>query len=481
MTLQRPGWKFGFFIILLFWAAVSFTDYPAPFIDDLFYIGAAINLVQHGVFTNPYCEMLATIGCTNHFFANMPLHDYLLSGWLKIFGISTMSFHVLYTLLALGVSLLIFRFIPDGRNAWLAAIFIVLAVYGLLGGAGLRADALGLLFLLLGFDVWQARTPFAFFWRNLFLGLVVITFPNVALPAMLLSLFGLVHLNFFQQRTTRDLIPYALVMAAAYAICFAVFLVCIEGRLTEFLNGLIRNQHMSALGVHERFKFFTVLGLSKWVVVQTAFLAVTLGLIWRWKGDSQRREELFFLVLALIIFAGLAISSLNSASGAHVWAFACLIALLVVMTKEKWGVKAWLVYSVIFTIAAFGHGHTALQNVLADHPPGPEKRQTILDKIAQMQPKRLYLDEYAIRELYDYRLPANAFDYRTSSTTGWGPPKKQSELPKDAVMVVSAGSFLPAKRTESPDVSGQPLRIFGVTMPGLVKNPYDLNILDNRD
>jgi hypothetical protein len=481
MTSPGLSWKLGFFAIIGFWALVSLGDYPAPFIDDAFYIGAAINLAQHGVFSNPYCEMLATIGCSDHFFANMPLHDYLLAGWLKLFGISTLSFHVLYTLLALAVALLIYRLLPTVRFSWAAALLICLAVYGLLGGSGLRADALGFCFLLLGFDAWKARTVFHFFWKNFFLGLVVITFPNLAIPAMLLSLAALLHQKLFRQKTIRDLVPFALAMGAAYGICFVIFLICIDFRLFEFLACLVRNQQYSALGVKERFQFLTLLGISKWVVVQLSFLVLVGVLIFQWRKTPQRREGLFFLALSLLVFASLGISSVNSASGAHVWAFSCLMTGLFILTEENWDIRAWLLYVAVLALAAFGHAHVAIQHALADRPPGPEERAALLEKIAQLHPPRLYIDAYALRELYDYKFPANSFAFETSNTTGWGYPKSLSTLPKNSVSIVSVSYSFPTSRSPDAGKMAKPLIIFGHPVPGVVRNPYDLEIMDNRD
>jgi hypothetical protein len=349
--------KCGLGIIIAFWALVSLGDYPAPFIDDMFYIGAAINLAQHGVFSNPYCDLLATIGCGDHFYANMPFHDYLVAGWFKLFGISTLSLRVLYTLLALAATLLIFRLMPKTSWAWLVALFIALAVFGLLGGSGLRADALGLFFFLVGFDAWRARTPLAFFARNFFLGLVFITFPNLALAAGILSLFGLVYQNVIMQKTWRELFPFALAVAAAYALCFVIFLACIDAHVFDFLAGLVKNQRMSAMGVRERFHLFTAQGLAKWTVAPTAFILVAGGLGWRAWRDPRRREERLFLALALLLFASLALSSFSSASGAHIWAFACMMTLLLVLARGNSSVPLWLGYALLFAVVAFGHDH----------------------------------------------------------------------------------------------------------------------------
>ena len=323
---------------------MGLRGYPAPFFDDAYFIGAAINLTQHGVFSNPLCESLATIGCANQFFAYMPLHSYVLAGWIKLFGLSTISFHVLYTGLALAVSFLIYRLFPVTNYSWGVALFICVAVFGLLGGAGLRADALGLFFFFWGFDCWREKTVMGFFWKNLLLGLAVITFPNVAISAISLSLAALLHQRFIQRLAWSQMVPFALAMSAAYVICFLLLLFCIDGKLFEFLTALSQAQHWSALGVQMRFQLFSALGIAKWVVPQLAFFLLVVFLIYREKQGISSPERLFFLILSLFIFAILGYASFNSSSGAHVWAFGCLIAALFILAHEDGDLRAWSLY-----------------------------------------------------------------------------------------------------------------------------------------
>ena len=482
MMSPQVGWKAGFLVILLFWVAVSFTDFPAPFIDDLSYIGAAMNLVLHGTYSNPYCEMLTTIGAGpgDLFLDYMPIENYFLAGWLTLFGISTASFHILFTLLALLVSLLIYRQLPARRFSWAVALVICAAVYGLLGGVGLRADALGLCFYLVGCDAWREKNVAMFFAKNLFLGLVVITFPNLAILAMATSLAVLLYQKIFLRRTLVELLPYAVAAGVAYVLCFVLFLICIEGRLSEFLAATVRNQQLSALGVRDRFQFFTALGLSKWVVVQVSFLALAAFLGYRWRNDPARRADLFFLGFCLFGFGILGYSSMNSASGAHVWAFGCLMIALFLVVRERWDFRAWGLYLAVFAIACFGHFHVAIQHVLADPEPSQATRAELVAEIERLQPQRLYVDVYAMRELYNYRLPPHALAFETSSTTGWGDPKSAATLPKGSISVLSVSRAFPTP--DSPDAgrSAKPLKIFGHTLPGVTKNPYDLEIIDNR-
>src|SRR5271167_16552 len=106
------SWKLGLLLIAGFWLVIALADrnYPKPFIDDMSYIGAAINLAQHNVYTNPYTEMLTKVGAGpgQLFVDYMPAHNYFLAGWLRVFGINAVSFHSLFVLLAFLATWLIF-------------------------------------------------------------------------------------------------------------------------------------------------------------------------------------------------------------------------------------------------------------------------------------------------------------------------------------------------------------------------------------
>lgn len=471
------SWRLGLYAIFGFWAFVALKSFPPPFIDDAWYAGAAINLAQHGVFSNPLCESLATIGSAKLFLAYMPLHSYILAGWLRLFGVSTLSFHVFFTLLAFLDTLLIYWFFPKARSSWAIALLIILAVYELLAGVGMRPDSLGLFFLLIGMNVWRARTVAGYFVGNIFLGLAVITFPTVAPMALMFALAALAYQRLFYGRTLRELIPLLLASGTAYALCFLLFLVCIHGQLGAFLDCLSRNQQMGVAGMG---KLFTAVGISKWIVVQAAFLFLIVAMAYQARTYYHRQERWFFLLLALLAFISLGFASCISATGVHVWAFACLIAGLFILVQEDWRWRAWLVYLGIFAVAVFGHGHGAIEQLLARPPLTWGERAALRAEIKSLHPARLYVDAYAMRELYNYRLPPNTYCFETSSTTGWGQPTKADMMPKNAVAVVSVGSAFPTGRSPEAGARGIPLKIFGYVLPGAIQNPYDLEIIDNR-
>jgi len=481
---REHSWKIGLGLIAAFWLCIALADrnYPKPFIDDMSYIGAAINLATHNVYSNPYCEMLATVGAGpgQLFVDYMPAHNYFLAMWLRVFGISTAAFHFLFVLLAFLTTWLLYRLMPRVAASWLVAAILSGLVYGQLGSAGLRADAYGFCIFLLGCNAWQEKTLAGFFIKCLALALTVITFPNLGPLALLVTAATLLYRKFFLPLSSREFIQELLAAGLAYALCFGLFLLCIQGQLGHFLHATALNQKLSAEGVEARFQFFTPLGIAKWVVAQAAFLGVTLTLFVRGWARPSRRAQVFFLGLGFAGFLALSFSSANSASGAHVWAFACMMVLLYLILREQGGVRAWAAYFLLMPIFIFGHYHEAVQHVLADAPPPRAELDQLRAEVDSMHAPRLDLDVYAVRELYDYRLPDNAFSAETDSTTGWGGAINMATLPKDSVMVASVGHTFPTPDSPNAGQRGRPLRICGVRMAGLVRNPYDLEIMDNR-
>lgn len=472
---RELSWKVGFYLVVFFWGFVSFFDFPPPFIDDAWYIGASINLVRHGIFSNPLCDSLITIGSGQHFYASMPLHCYVLAGWLWLFGISTLSFKAFYTLLALAVTLLTYALLPVSRLSCLAALFVSLAAYGLLAGAGYRPDSLGLVFVLLGLAIWRTDGIVASLFANLSFGFAVITLPTVAVIGILTSIAVLIHRALFRGEKLAALLPYVAATGAAYFVSFLVFLFCIQGHLPEFWASLHENERLTQLAIAGRLHLFSALGICKWLILQPIFFLLLLALVPSAMHRHQR-GHLYFLGYVLAAFLWLAYSSFHSSTAGHVWGYACLIGILfIVLWKEsRWPV--WIAYGILYPIAAFGHAHVAIQHLLADPMPPRAQLQEMRERVAAMAPRKLYLDEYSMRELYNYDLPDNAFDYECCSTTGWSWPRSEADMPKNAVFVTSVSTAKPTTLNPDAGKDAQPLRIFGYSLPGVTKNPYQLEI-----
>src|SRR5277367_424148 len=74
---------------LFFFATLWSLDFPKPYIDDLFYCGAGLNLAGGGDFSNPLLERQHFP--SHYFFLYPPIHSYAIAGWMKMFGIGARS------------------------------------------------------------------------------------------------------------------------------------------------------------------------------------------------------------------------------------------------------------------------------------------------------------------------------------------------------------------------------------------------------
>jgi hypothetical protein len=397
----------------------------------------------------------------------MPLHSYVLASWIDLFGLSAFSFHIFSTLAAFGATAALYRFFPPGPLSWFHALFISLAVYGLLGATGLRMDGMALFLLALGLGICRSHSVGGFFLGNLALALTVITLPSLGLIAFLVSGSVFLYRCRFGEKK-EGLLPQFLAMAAAYGLAFLLFLWCIDGRMIEFISGLRQNQQVAAEGVAHRFHFYSAYDLCKWVVAQGAFL---LLLAWLVRRDRPHPASLFFLGVLAAGFLLLAYASSTSGLAYHIWAFACLIVALWLIAREKWGVRAMIPWTLIFIVAAFGHGHVALQNCFAQ-PADPGQRKSLLTQLEQIQPTRIYVDSYALRELYDYRLPGNVRSWE------WSLPLRPNSPSDRTVAILSVNTLKGEFSDRAP--KPRPLSFFGYSLNGVYTNPYDLAVIEIR-
>jgi hypothetical protein len=468
----------GYGLIAVLWLLIYLRGYPAPFIDDLFFTGAAFNLALHGVFSNPYCPSLAALDSKGMFLAYMPLHSYVLAGWLKLFGLGFVSLSLFSTLTSALVCALAYRLMPvrNGFVQLLAAGAVVVLVFLLLGGAGLRPDSLGMVFFFLGIDAVRSRGAGIFFLKNFSLALAVITFPNLALLAFLVSAATLVYKIGLERTSFALSLRLVGGTALAYGLALLILLWCIDFRLGDFLHSLHLNQHYGALGVEERNGHaFGVYFIAKWLLIQAAFVGLILTLLGREMRGQKDAAFLLFLLTALAGFGALFWASLNSASGAHVWAFGCLLFSLYLLVSFFWRAARAIIWALFLGVFVFGHGHTAVEDLFSRHRVDPAVNQAIAAQLkSSSQP--IYADCYAVREIFDYRLPAQVYGYETSSTTGWGAPVSFPTLPQ-GLFVVSVKNILLGATTVPPNRKWESLRLLGHTITPLCENPYDLELI----
>ncbi len=94
---------------LIFFGILWLLDFPKPYVDDLFYTGAGLNMANGGDFSN---SRLSRQFAEHFAFYYPPFHEYVLAGWLKVFGISPAAltgFQMVMYLLCAGSAIFILR------------------------------------------------------------------------------------------------------------------------------------------------------------------------------------------------------------------------------------------------------------------------------------------------------------------------------------------------------------------------------------
>jgi hypothetical protein len=136
-------------VALFFFAALWSLDFPKPFVDDLFYCGAGLNLAAGGDFSNPLLDRQHFPG--HFFFVYPPLHAYAIAGWMKMFGIGARSLtgfqNAMYLLTALATMAVLRR---HKAPVWLEFL-VPLGVAAALLPIGLRPEPLAVALTMTGY------------------------------------------------------------------------------------------------------------------------------------------------------------------------------------------------------------------------------------------------------------------------------------------------------------------------------------------
>jgi hypothetical protein len=184
MTLTEGRARAALVALCLLFLTVNLgtaTRYPAPWVDEIQFADPAINLVLHGHFSSTVWIAQNSDG----FWAgNAPLYSFLLSGWLRLFGVSPLSVRSLNYFLMTAAVCLIWELVR--RNKWITnPSWRLLLCLLLMTGQGLtfsyrmgRYDVLGIDLFALAALIWS--TP-ALLWEYVLLAAVAALMPLAGL------------------------------------------------------------------------------------------------------------------------------------------------------------------------------------------------------------------------------------------------------------------------------------------------------------
>jgi len=469
------GWWIGAIFIPCVWLLlVGAKNYPPPHIDDGGYIGAAINLYRGLGFVNTFCDSLHRWPFTEGYYCYLPAHSYILAAWLKIFGLNSLSMRMFPATCAMASSFLIYRFFSPSRFSIVAAIGIVACVLVFLGGTGLRPDSLGLLFFVAGLSAFESRKPLAFFSSNLSLAMGAISYANVIYIGLLVTIGSAIYHCLSNPKERGLWLRLGIMAVMAYIVATMFFLYFIHFSVADFWTGFEYSKQKGLAVVQAQFNIKNTYEAIKWSAVQGAFLFL-LGYLFL-RSRKENAQTKFTPIFIAVCYFALAFTCTSSISGSHIWATGCALTGFYLIWNGSYAqsgvmLLTWFLFCGILIMA---HGHYILCDLLSDHRVDLRRNQSIIYRLKASNPATIYVDSYAMRELYGYDAPPNVFDYCQSSLSGWLEPKSYEDIPADSIAVISVAYALPGHGAE------QKRPLFGMLGPYICDNPYDLVVNDHR-
>lgn len=466
--------------VLAVWA-----DLPGPAADDLFYVGPAISYAQHG---RLYMPLLAGQQFpTREFLIYPAFYQYMLGGWLKVFGISTRSIlafvQVGYLVTGFAGTFLASRL--AGRlpaPGWLWPSMIMLGLLVTLGTMGFRPDVWAFGVMLLGFCVWMngAFVARAAGWFGV--GCSLMISPNV-LPyaAVLAALLLLWRDRWPARRIAAEIGPLAL----AAALVAALFMASIQGRWAEFHQAFLFHARRAVLPPLDSLD----IGLRRYV-------------------NGFRAHPAFFVSLVVCALAtARAVAARLSGSPGASRSLACLAALLaagllsVAMTWIREELRlftlvlaagggcfwvllaggpaarrmAWMGFAAVFAAAAWIKDPLEPRWLPAARP-DPDHVREALACVAR-EPERIFLvDAYMARSVFDYHLPVNARDWEFSMPFPRLNPASPYAIPPSQTWIVAG---LTLKMVEPAVVRFVPFSIGPLRLRRMAR-AFDVYVIDGR-
>lgn len=148
--LREPT-RLAVFISFLLCTALWQSGLPRPMIDDLFFVGAGINMANGGELENPWIERQSFP--THKFFVHPPLHSFLIATWCALFSVHSEALLALqscfYFMFCLSLILLLKQFGCPPFFYHLSPLIMIASFLDL----GLRPEAAAAAFMFFGLAV----------------------------------------------------------------------------------------------------------------------------------------------------------------------------------------------------------------------------------------------------------------------------------------------------------------------------------------
>ena len=378
-SAKRAKAWWTFLAITLLWGGLAWGGFPFPFIDDPFYIGAGLNLAAGGGLANPLIEGSGT------FLRYLPLHSFVIAGWLKLFGTSAGAMVALYLLfgwVSTWCTIRGFQILRKDLLGWMAGLSIVIYCTCV----GMRPDACSLCFAAVSFRLGISRKQ-----RTLYLAPFFAALAVAALPASMAMMFPWIA---FLMITHKGM--WKAVFAAGGVVALMLCMLIhwqIQPFLAEFL---IENQGARADQISWiRTEWKEPMG---WIKFIYPFASVSLLIAWA----ALRRGLSWIDALASgsVILALYAI--VNSVSGHRVMGLITVIVVGLYLEYLAPGPRWRRLLVAVNGLLIIGSGlRPMLQGVTTERPSNGAQ---LLSQVQTAHPARLIIDEWSLRYVFGFHL-----------------------------------------------------------------------------
>lgn len=221
--------------LIAFWMVLYALGYPNPGVDDLNFIGGPINSIKGGEMLNP---LLGDGMFARSFFYHPPFHQYMLAGWLYLFGTSTNAFLLFqafcYIVISLSTAMVLQFYVFQRYLAFPITIILASWMYY----AGLRPEAFSMACLTAGIAFLMKKTHFLHFVAFVLFGLQYFLirpyWPNV-FPFSILLVVSNMRVN--HKPKSHYLMKTGGVLLGAMVLVGLLFLLFIHFDLSTFNRG----------------------------------------------------------------------------------------------------------------------------------------------------------------------------------------------------------------------------------------------------
>ncbi|MGB8356669.1 MAG: hypothetical protein WCD79_22415 [Chthoniobacteraceae bacterium] len=398
--------------IFLFFGLLWLLDFPKPFIDDLFYCGAGLNLAAGGDLSNPLLERHHFPG--HYFFAYPPIHSYAIAGWMKLFGISARSLTGFQILMYLATALATISILRRYKSpAWLSFL-VPLGVTASFLPFGLRPEPLSVALTMTGFAIiecgYSRIVPAFFAFLLMFLGGG--TAPRLTLFSGVLVLIA--GFRAWQKATGTGWKRWSFCLSAlgAIFITFFIFLYLINFRLGEFWAMFHLHASYNVSGSRilllKRF-FFEILGVTQLpMFFLAALLLFFVGL--------KSRNELFYG--GLLVASGFVLTALigGIGIGATWYVFLIILCLAVSVSGNVTGNKIFLPATLsLVMLLANSKSLLNAAGVLSGEIQEDHVGQAAAIHLRPTTDHPVLVDKAVARYVFDYKIPGGFIDFAFSA------------------------------------------------------------------